>query len=786
MALRSSNFTNNVAADNGGAVFTNAPTAIELCCDCTVEVGEDTSSLVSRQGRFSSGGGVSGPSVAVRRGILDHRDLCNRTWFGNGVREDGSRAVATTAVSARVYRRGTSARIDEDQAFSILNHSSGTYLEPFDMVLFDAFGRPTVAYPRTLIRVASGSPDVALSGQLITEASSRTALSSVHLLSSIGKRHNLTLYFEPDIGRNISIGVDVRGCLPGEFAVDVEGVGAAQHCNVCGDGLYSFDPARQRCLPCPADADCGPSTVTPKEGFWHSTSQSTAMRECLVEGACDYENRTEKLAGQAWFAHFRGTILNSANETAYEQCSSGYRGMLCGSCKETHGRAKSGECMRCRGTAGDVGIVVGLAVWFTLIAALMVTNALSTDTTGDAEDGDGNSPEQEQSCSTEIFQILINYLQTLGLAVAMHTKWTRAVYRVLGIAALVSTAGDNVFSLECAMSNESPARRSISESAVSLAFPFIMIALFSAAWWVLWRVNGRSMGNLNRYIWVSVLSILSLFYLDIADNSVRILNCTSVDGECVAGNPEDGCGEQPSRRWTEDPDIVCWQGQHLILASSAAVPLLFAVCLVYPLWILRFGGLPSSDLESEVFGFLHQSYNKDCKYWEAVIMARKGFLAGVSVFSFSLGSEGMSFLSITILFVAGIAHAWKKPFKSDRPNRMEILAITSSIMVFFLGSLFDNPNVQGSNPAKIAISVALIGQMLAFVAYVFVRLSIENWRDRFHKRESADDVLGRTSATGGPTLLPVTSSESSASIGSMGDSHGYTQRSPLVTRKSPL
>eukprot|EP00803_Ostreobium_quekettii_P010303 evm.model.scf_14.3 EVM.evm.TU.scf_14.3 scf_14:68209-75299(-) len=495
MMLRSANFTNNVAAANGGAIFTNAPSAVELGCDCSVGMEEtsDHATMTGRRGRFSSEEALHAPrAAAVREGILDHPDLCNRTLFGNGVREYGSHAVATTAVSAKVYRHGSGARIDEGQAFSILNHSSGSNLEPFDVVLVDSFGNPAVAYPRTLIRVASDSPDVALSGQLITEASSRTALSRVGLLSSIGKRHNLTLYFEPDIGRNISIGVDVRGCLPGEFAVDVEGVGAAQHCKICDSGLYNFDPAGQRAI-----AEFSAARAR--------TRMAEQPREWVTDGGEDDETDEVPREIRDESSDFRVADMETAKPAS---------------------RAKK------------------------LSFATMT-------------------------------KITVNFVEALALAITT-------------------------------------------------------------------QLNGK-----DEVMWA--------------------------EGR-----------KEKIRRMEKRKNFMERRYEEMLRGHD----------------------------------FLYVGYDEKCKYWEAVVMVRRASLAAVSVFSFSLGNGAQSFLSMIILLVAGIVHAWKMPYggPGNVYNLAEMLSLFCPFMVFLLGIMVTRPHVQESVATKRAIVWIAIALVLVVFLYLLDHL----------------------------------------------------------------
>ncbi|CAD7698909.1 unnamed protein product, partial [Ostreobium quekettii] len=293
----------------------------------------------------------------------------------------------------------------------------------------------------------------------------------------------------------------------------------------------------------------------------------------------------------------------------------------------------------------------------------------------------------------------------------------------------------NLFSLECAFSNGTSVRRSVAKAAVSLAFPFVVMALFFVKWTFSWLKNRTAMPKdyLACHLSISTLSVLYIFYVDITDNAARVFNCTPVD--VGYEGQSSGEGSPAEKYWVEDTGVTCWTGHHLVLATAAAAPLLLLVCLGFPLWILYIARSSGSTLTdrsvAKTHGFLYWSYNDRRKFWEAFILARKGILAGVSVFSFSLGPDAQGFLSLAILFSAGVGHALGWPFETHNSplNFMEMLSIVSSFWVFFVGGLFSNPSVAKSETVKEALAVLLIVQVVSVFLYIFVRLMIEGLRE---------------------------------------------------------
>ena len=139
-------------------------------------------------------------------------------------------------------------------------------------------------------------------------------LTAVRVQGPVSSRHNLTVSFDPNVLSSINVEVEIRGCMAGEIE-DRDHRG----CTPCGRDLYSFHP-NQNCTPCPESAECSPSTITPKLGFWYSTSKSAQVHECIVEDACSGINRAHDMEEAAMEAHRKELVL-FYNNTSYKQCA---------------------------------------------------------------------------------------------------------------------------------------------------------------------------------------------------------------------------------------------------------------------------------------------------------------------------------------------------------------------------------------------------------------------------------------------------------------------------------
>lgn len=309
-AVTKTDFIGNTATKAGGAVFTNSPEAIDVCCDCDLHAEEKISEPVGIDKRP----GITEVKRLASVGIIGSDNPCEQTWVDNVAElQGGGNVFATSAKSMKVCKTSTGECVDGATAVQIWNHSSGHDLEPITIELIDAFDHPAFGPPDMQIRVDAAA-NVVLSGQKIVEVGVNTSLDSIRMQAQVGQTHNLTVSFAPSILSNITLQVQVRQCVSGEMLHP-----SGERCDTCGEGLYSFNPLRG-CIECPSsNARCNGSTITPNDQFWHFTSQSVNIHKCFIRTACEYENRTMILQRQAREAHASNVTLSY--DDGYQQCA---------------------------------------------------------------------------------------------------------------------------------------------------------------------------------------------------------------------------------------------------------------------------------------------------------------------------------------------------------------------------------------------------------------------------------------------------------------------------------
>eukprot|EP00803_Ostreobium_quekettii_P008718 evm.model.scf_422.9 EVM.evm.TU.scf_422.9 scf_422:65635-70103(+) len=376
MAVTGSVFANNNAALAGAALFTNRPDLLGVCCACNLSKATFPPTRLFDALRR----GVDNISKAPLVDVLTNPNPCPQNWTNNTLsRGRQSDVVGTLARSTELCTAGGACARD-GAPLKIFNHVSGEELETIAVRLLDSFNNTAFGQPGVQVRVEPNGFGILTSGQLIASLGTITNLTSIRLQAEVGKTHFLKLSFNTSNLPSRDVEVDVRACIPGETPFRNE------TCSACESGRYSFSPD-MLCARCPENAECQGSTVTPLDGFWHSTSKSTELHECINEKSCrtdratirqiDGRSRSDLLAERAKVAHSNGSLLEFSRNDEYPQCAPGHHGVLCGACDDTHGKVRSGSCIKCRGRARNVLFASLLACWVFVVVSVLARNVIA-------------------------------------------------------------------------------------------------------------------------------------------------------------------------------------------------------------------------------------------------------------------------------------------------------------------------------------------------------------------------------------------------------------------------
>lgn len=108
-------------------------------------------------------------------------------------------------------------------------------------------------------------------------------------------------------------------------------------------------------------------------------------------------------------------------------------------------------------------------------------------------------------------------------------------------------------------------------------------------------------------------------------------------------------------------------------------------------------------------------------YWDALVMARKGFIGAVVVFAYPLGGNLQGVLALGILLLALVLHMLVQPFRNTKLNFLEAASLVVSALTFYLGIMFNDPKT--STEAEVVFSVVLFLVMVLFVTSAIYQVS---------------------------------------------------------------
>lgn len=330
IALVNTYFVQNFAGVSGSAIWTTDPHGVLVSCG-PIKPHDD---IIDRDGHS--------PLVFVHP-----KRLCP-SWTGNRLARDAPGDVVGTYGRALSFSTSLENEVhvigDVESGFVLKNVASGRQLPMILITVLDAYGNgPLPTLPPTL-EATMTSPDGFVQGTILINITA----GSGNFSNIVGFKRpgNYTLRIFPNTItlHEAEIVVEVRECRVGE-----EPTTNGELCQECDAVSYNFNPNEDGgCTPCPNDATCEGRYIIPKDGYWHKTPCHRSVKECLVEEACSYGTRQEKIINHP-ISSFMDCGFNESMLVEYRDilCRKGYEGLLCGSCNKSYGLTMGFKCSKC-------------------------------------------------------------------------------------------------------------------------------------------------------------------------------------------------------------------------------------------------------------------------------------------------------------------------------------------------------------------------------------------------------------------------------------------------------
>ncbi|GMH45566.1 hypothetical protein BSKO_13523 [Bryopsis sp. KO-2023] len=708
--LNNTVISNNKAKKAGGGIFTGNPSLVCACCGTKCS---ESCRLIGLKSDF----GFS--------------RVCSESWLGNSHGRRGYGPTVASFGSTGEIIKSDGALLQENEILDD-SHSSGQPIDSLKVKVKDYFDQVVAIKRRNVLaQITSVSTGIQiLFGQVDSQVKKGVANFNATIVSGFPGDYRMRLSFPGLEVENRHFRVRVRECGRGENIVRGQ-FSMPFTCRRCEPNNFSFRPS-QSCKPCPTSTTCDTTTLTPIDGYWHSSSWSESIHKCLVDVACSYTNRSTILrmeserSGQAPL-HFKNQPL----------CREGYEGPLCGSCAKGYGRVRAFECEKCFAKGISIPLMAATVVWMLIFVGFIIRNALKAGTPANTRVNSVRNDNLESSPAiylgvnpvTENAKILINFLQITSIALVINVEWREEVQRVLQIEDLASgfSTSESILSFDCPLV-ESSVPVSIRRTILAMLLPFTMIVL--PAFFAFKGCFDKSRSQLfYRQAFVSVLVVAYVFYTGMTRRALRILHGVSLD-EC--GAKDSSVLFAQGRFWADDTKIRYFEGDHAYLATLLGLPVLlfysfgFPGYLFYVLWGNK--GKLNDESFAKSYGFLYRAYHNNYVYWEIVVMARKVLLVAVVVFAFELGGNLQSVLAVAVLLAALILHLHSQPYREElsQMNHRETLSLCVSVFTYLAGIAFNDDRLPVLS--EILLSFLLVVTTIGFVVYLVLALAADSAR----------------------------------------------------------
>ncbi|GMH45554.1 hypothetical protein BSKO_13511 [Bryopsis sp. KO-2023] len=727
LLLKSTVISNNEAKDTGGGIFTANPSLVCACCESKCSTSCALIDLTSDD--------------KLER-------VCAESWVGNAHGTGYGPMLASFEDRVEVIK--LDGRLLEENEVLDDSHSSGKPLVSLKALMKDYFDQVvTLQRPNVFAQVkeSESTGNQILFDEVASQVKEGVADFNATVLSAPPGDYQLKMSFPGLKVGDIRFSVRVRECVRGENPVEGD---IAFSCRQCESDNFSFRPG-QNCTGCPPSTTCGTGTLTPVDGFWHSSSWSEAIHKCLVDVACSYTNRSiilgmESEQSGAEPLHFRDHSL----------CRTGYEGPLCGSCASGYGRVRAFECQECLSKLKTIFLMTAMVFWMVIIVGFIIRNALKAGTPVKARansEREGGNLENSPAIylgvnpATENAKILINFVQVTSIALVINVEWREEVRQVLQIEDLASgfSTNESIISFDCSLA-ESGVPVSIRRTIMAMLLPFAMM-LFPISIALRSYFDKARSRTFNRRALVSFLVVAYVFYTGTTRRALRILHGVSLD----SGDSKSVYAFAKGRFWADDTSVGYFEGGHTYLVLFLGLPVLLFYSIGFPTYLFYVLRGNKEKLNDESFarsyGFLYRAYSNKFVYWEIIVMARKALLVGVVVFAYELGGNLQSVLAVAVLMVALILHLNSQPYREElsQMNQRETWSLYVSVFTYLAGIAFGDDRL----PVwfEVLLSVLLVGATSALVIYLVCALATESARHLETLLEEREVVVPENATT---------------------------------------
>ena len=360
----------------------------------------------------------------------------------------------------------------------------------------------------------------------------------------------------------------------------------------------------------------------------------------------------------------------------------------------------------------------------------------------------------KQDLSESVQKIGINHLQVATLAKSFPLRWPVVLRGLFEFQGAISTLGDHLVNPDCVAASRSDAELFYSKQWAFVTVPFITI-LFSFIFWLSYayfkgeqffnkRVKDDDTTSKDKFV-VTVGALMYLIYPTLVSNAFKVFDCRRIGDVLYL---------------QVDLEEVCFTGRHMWMVVVLGTPQLLGFVLGLPCLLYLFLKRNHSDLHKHAvlarYGLFFGAFKKDKYYWELIVLTRKIFIVGISVFGPILGPRHQAQLTLIVLLVCIVLEVAGRPFREETPRhailpKLELSSLLVEWFTMWSGLVIFTSLDEGStNFVELLTAVVLIVNIIMLLWLVF-SLS----RECFHEngvieKVSAMDIRKRINSWGTP------------------------------------
>ncbi|RHY61649.1 hypothetical protein DYB30_001975 [Aphanomyces astaci] len=587
----------------------------------------------------------------------------------------------------------------------------------------------------------------ATSGAFVTGASQATAVAGVcdfkgaSVQQLPGRSITITVS-SPSLRALGNVTLPVRKCVRGEMIP----LGVSQ-CIRCTFGKFSWNTSDTICHDCPTGAVCGGGdSVIALEGYWRFANSTGVcpnldlpydnckLNVCLGSSCGGYvaaahtatvrldgpnnsmvlslssgedASASYSVADQLFVVGKVVTVVGTANDQVYvtgddelptegsvnifwpadQVCSDGYTGNLCLQCARGFTRSGKSACVACPANYTlTILVLIGGVFAVVVIVVVLIRMAI-------------NKAKKKSNLTSILTKIFTSYLQLIILAESFNVDWPKEVLAMFRVQGAVASPGDKLISMACLLdyyTQDVSYVASLSAYYTQLVLYFVKAAYLAAI-----KMETRAK------LVVSVIVIMFLIHPSLTNHLFQMFACTQL------GSDETGA---PLYFLNPDLDVKCYTASHYRWMYCVGIPALIGFTLgipVFALYVVYSCRHNLDDLSTKLeYGFLYIGFRREYFYWEIWVMTRKILVCFIAVFLKPQGTGPQALAATVLVFLGLYVHMDCQPYEDKRVNRLEQMALVTSLFTMFCALFLYQVEVVG-------VSRVLFGAMVIAANCVF-------------------------------------------------------------------